>query len=143
VHLLPVSFIQSVLQLHWHAQAPAHQLAARVFTTDTVFHMCFVLQHTLLQAFVALEATPLQFNGLNLRNVLDAPAAVTHFVFANYTADTLLRSPAVLGSLMAIGNPTALVNEWCKGLHDLIIVPLWAIPQVSVAAHCIDLVCLQ
>jgi Vacuolar-sorting-associated 13 protein C-terminal len=132
--VLIMRFDASATAANTCAYRAAYNTPACLLLTYTI--ICSVSHHCFMQAFVALEATPLQFNGLNLRNVLDAPAAVTHFVFANYTADTLLRSPAVLGSLMAIGNPTALINEWCKGLHDLVILPLWAIPEVCNGLYC-------
>ena len=43
---------------------------------------------------------------------------------ANYIADAIIRSPALLGSLQILGNPTNLLGSVARGLWDFVSMPL-------------------
>ncbi|CAM9850977.1 unnamed protein product, partial [Discosporangium mesarthrocarpum] len=81
------------------------------------------------QVLLALDKSPLIFRPVSLRNVFARPEAIVDHIVSNYAADFMLQSLSVLGSLQALGNPTAFLREWGRGVHDLISMPIRALPQ--------------
>lgn len=80
--------------------------------------------HASKPVYLALHKTPLHFAPLSLVAVFAYPQRLATELGANYVADALLRSPAVLGSLEMIGNPTALARDISTGVVDLFRMPL-------------------
>jgi hypothetical protein len=55
--------------------------------------------------------------------IVTTPQAFLRGLLANYVADAILRSPAVLGSLQILGSPTALLSRVLSGVKDLVMLP--------------------
>ena len=48
---------------------------------------------------------------------------------SSYAADALLSSPALIGSLDMLGNPTGLLREYAIGMRDMVLLPLSAVTE--------------
>ena len=74
--------------------------------------------------FIAVDRMPLAFSAITLKNVISTPEALLRAIVASYIVDTLLRSPALVGSLDLLGNPTNLSRSIAAGLYDVFALPL-------------------
>eukprot|EP00939_MAST-03C_sp_MAST-3C-sp1_P001161 g1161.t1 len=74
--------------------------------------------------FVALDRTPLALAPLDIRSTFASPGRFAKNLAANYVADALIVSPALLGSLEILGNPTAFLSSVFAGVHDLVTLPV-------------------
>lgn len=76
---------------------------------------------TVKGVFIGVEGSPLFFEAVKLSSCLCTPSAFLKDLLANYAADALLRSPAVLGSLQILGSPTMLLSRVVRGVTDLLV----------------------
>ena len=64
-----------------------------------------------------------------------APRRLLEAIAARYVADSLFRTPAVLGSLELLGNPTVLVNSVATGIYDFFALPATGAKEGTVISH--------
>jgi hypothetical protein len=69
---------------------------------------------------------PLRLGALSLTRVVAAPDVLMRGLAASYIADAIVRSPALIGSLDLLGNPTNLVRSIAAGVSDVFAMPLRA-----------------
>ncbi|SPQ97365.1 unnamed protein product (mitochondrion) [Plasmodiophora brassicae] len=81
------------------------------------------------RTYLDTNQTPLHFAPIVLRSVLSSQERLIKELSACYLADTIIRSPMLLGSLDLIGNPTQVVSSISKGIHDLVTLPTRALTQ--------------
>jgi hypothetical protein len=80
--------------------------------------------------YVSSDRTPVRLSAVTSRRcMLGNQAALAKELAANYAADALLSSPALLGSLDLLGNPTGLLREYAIGMKDLVLLPLQAVRE--------------
>jgi hypothetical protein len=75
---------------------------------------------------LSLERVPLSFSDVQLRRIFAAPRRIAEELAANFIADAILMSPALLGSLQVLGNPLALIRAFAAGVGELVAAPLHA-----------------
>ena len=69
---------------------------------------------------LGLNKSPLFFEPVQVTRAMVTTPALFRGVIANYLADAILRSPALLGSLQILGSPTGLLSQVLSGLKDLV-----------------------
>ena len=79
--------------------------------------------------FLGLDRTSLAFAAVSLRRSLAPASSLVQEVASGYLVDALLRSPQLVGSLQLLGSPTLLVAALVRGVRDLILLPLEALPR--------------
>jgi hypothetical protein len=80
--------------------------------------------------YVSSDRTPVRLSAVTSRQcMLGSKAALVKELAANYAADALLSSPALLGSLDLLGNPTGLLREYAIGMKDLVLLPIQAVRE--------------
>ena len=92
-------------------------------------HAVVTLHSSVSALFVGLDATPLRFSGVSLRSVFATPSWLVQELTANYMADALLNTPALISSLEILGNPGGFVRSVMHGVRDLLAMPLTEIQQ--------------
>ena len=80
---------------------------------------------------LSLERVPLSFNEVQLRRIFAAPRRIAEELAANYIADAILMSPALLGSLQVLGNPVSLIRALASGVGELVAAPVHAVRNGS------------
>ncbi|GBG27559.1 Vacuolar protein sorting-associated protein 13B [Hondaea fermentalgiana] len=102
----------------------------RIFIENLVIGELSVIatvRTTTLPMFVGIDRTPLRFSEVSLVRVFEGAKALRNELAANYIADALLGSPALLGSLEILGNPVGFARSVGAGVYDLVFQPLKAI----------------
>ncbi|KAH9247242.1 hypothetical protein BASA81_015185 [Batrachochytrium salamandrivorans] len=84
---------------------------------------CLLTLKTSQGVFVGIDRTPLSLWPVSAANVRCSVAHLGSELAANYLADLLLNSPALLGSLEIIGNPTGFIRSLALGVHALVATP--------------------
>ena len=74
--------------------------------------------------FVGIDRTPIRLWPVSATEIRCSFPYLRSELIANYLADILISSPALLGSLDILGNPTNLIRSLALGVHDLVAIPL-------------------
>ena len=77
--------------------------------------------------FLGVKQMPVVLKPVLVSNVLCAPNRLVKELAATYLADTILRSPVLLGSLDLLGNPTQFINSVATGFTNLVTIPASAL----------------
>lgn len=82
------------------------------------------LRNVSMPMFVGIDDTLVRFTQLDVAHIFAAREVLMKELLANYLADALLNSPALIGSLEIIGNPTGFIRAISSGMWDLIAMPM-------------------
>lgn len=88
--------------------------------------------HARMALSLGLAHTPLSFDEVQVSSISCAPRRLLEAIAARYVADSLFRTPAVLGSLELLGNPTVLVNSVATGIYDFFALPATGAKEAGV-----------
>eukprot|EP01083_Nonionella_stella_P089908 251096_1 len=72
---------------------------------------------------IGVHNSPLVLQPISLSSVQCAPDRLIHEMLAMYMADLAFQTPALLGSLNALGNPTQLIENIGMGFHKFVSIP--------------------
>ena len=82
------------------------------------------LRNSSMPMFVGIDDTLVRFTQLDVMQVFATKELLVKELLANYLADALLNSPALIGSLEIIGNPTGFIRAISSGMWDLVALPM-------------------
>eukprot|EP00005_Dracoamoeba_jomungandri_P011977 CAMPEP_0174277286 /NCGR_PEP_ID=MMETSP0439-20130205/60850_1 /TAXON_ID=0 /ORGANISM="Stereomyxa ramosa, Strain Chinc5" /LENGTH=434 /DNA_ID=CAMNT_0015369595 /DNA_START=1143 /DNA_END=2444 /DNA_ORIENTATION=- len=107
----------------------------------SVFVSKFIIEELSLELSIQLNVgiflgsghTPLCFSAVHLHNFSATPTQLFSEIAPHYVADSVLRTPAILGSLELLGNPTGIMRAMGSGVYDLVYQPIHGMQEGGIS----------